>query len=414
MKCDIFDLSQHKTKKQISRSKLTDISSDKKTKTMQQKNSLKSRLLQRSSLALMLVVMITAGVVAPVVRADQYDEQIQALNESNAQAGNAASDLQSQANTYQAAVNQLQVQIDAVQAQIYANQAEQAKIQQEIIDKQAQLDQQRALLAGDVKAMYVEGEMSAIEMLATSNNLSVYVDKQEYRNAVQKKIQDSLVKIAKLQSDLKIQKTQVDQLIANQQSQQAQLAASRAEQANMLAYTQAQKDQFTQQISANSSKIADLKRQQIIANARYNIGPAGTGVACGGGYPAKWCERGQDTVLDNWGMYNRECVSYTAFKAHADFLAGRNSRDMPYWGGVGNANQWDDNAIAAGIPTDSSPTPGSIAISNAGYYGHAMYVEQVGTINGQQAVYVSQYNASLDGRYSEGWRYTTGLVFLHF
>ncbi len=43
-----------------------------------------------------------------------------------------------------------------------------------------------------------------------------------------------------------------------------------------------------------------------------------------------------------------------------------------------------------------------------------MYVEQVSVINGQQAVYVSQYNASLDGRYSEGWRYTTGLVFLHF
>ncbi len=113
-------------------------------------------------------------------------------------------------------------------------------------------------------------------------------------------------------------------------------------------------------------------------------------------------------------MYNRECVSYTAFKVHMDFLAGRDSHDMPYWGGIGNANQWDENAIRAGIPTDYNPTPGSIAISNAGAYGHAMYVEQVGTVNGQQAVYVSQYNASLNGLYSEGWRYTTGLVFLHF
>ena len=56
---------------------------------------------------------------------------------------------------------------------------------------------------------------------------------------------------------------------------------------------------------------------------------------------------------------------------------------------------------AAGIPVDLNPTPGSIAVSNAGYYGHAMYVEAVGS-NGQQAIYISQYNANWDGRYNEG------------
>jgi surface antigen len=137
-------------------------------------------------------------------------------------------------------------------------------------------------------------------------------------------------------------------------------------------------------------------------------------VNCGGGYPAKWCNLPIDAVVDSWGMYNRQCVSYTAFKVHMDFLAGKNRRDMPYWGGIGNANQWDDNARRAGIPVDSNPTPGSIAVSNSGYYGHVMYVEQVATINGQQAIYISQYNAGWDGRYSEGWRYTTGLVFIHF
>lgn len=373
-----------------------------------------SQLLSRTTIVTVFAVVALAGIAVPVVRADQYDEQIQALRDQNAQAGNAASALQDQANSYQDAINQLQAQINGVQNQIYANQAQQAALQQQIIEKQAQLDQQRALLGDAVKAMYVDGQMSAIEMLATSKNLSDYVDKEEYRNAVQKKVQESLALIAKLQGELKQQKVQVDQLLADQQAQQAQLSANRAQQAGLLAYTQAQKDQYNQQIAANSSQIADLRKQQIIANTRYNIGPAGTGVACGGGYPGRWCEIGQDSVIDAWGMYNRECVSYTAFKVDQDFHAGKDSHPMPYWGGVGNANQWDDNARAAGIPVDSNPTPGSIAISNAGAYGHAMYVEQAGTVNGQSAVYVSQYNASLDGRYSEGWRYTTGLVFLHF
>lgn len=386
-----------------------------KTKTT--KNISFSLLLSRAgriSAVLALSVLISAGTLIQHVKADQYDEQIQALQSQNAEARGNVNALQSQANSYQDAINKLQVQIDAVLAQIAAGQAEQARLQQEITAKQAEIDVQRQLLGEGIKAMYVDGQISTIEMLATSNNLSDFVDKEEYRNAVQKNIQESLAKIAKLQNELKQKKVQVDQLIESQKAQEAQLAADRTQQADMLAYTEGQKAQFNNQIAANSSKIGELRRQQIIANSRYNIGPAGSGVNCGGGYPAKWCEIPMDSVIDSWGMYNRECVSYTAFKVHQDFLAGRNSRDMPYWGGVGNANQWDENARAAGIPVDSNPTPGAIAVSNAGFYGHVMYVEQVGTINGQQAIYISQYNANWDGRYSEGWRYTTGLVFLHF
>lgn len=382
--------------------------------TLQPKPYFSAQLLSRASIITVMAVVVLAAISAPAVRADQYDVQINALNVQNSQASGALSGLQSQAISYQDTINQLQSQINDVQAQLAASRAQQVSLQQQITDKQNQLDQQRTLLGEAIKAMYVDGQMTSIEILATSKNLSQYVDKQEYRNAVQQNIQDSLVKINKLQSDLKLQKTQVDQLIVNQAAQQSQLSANRVQQASLLAYTQDQKDQYTSQISANSSKIADLRRQQIIANTRYNIGPAGTGSTCGGGYPAKWCQISQDSTIDSWGMYNRECVSYTAFKVHLDFLAGRDSHDMPYWGGAGNANQWDEDARAAGIPVDSNPTPGSIAISNAGAYGHAMYVEQVGTVNGQQAVYVSQYNASLNGMYSEGWRYTTGLVFLHF
>ena len=84
---------------------------------------------------------------------------------------------------------------------------------------------------------------------------------------------------------------------------------------------------------------------------------------------------------------------------------------MPYWGGRGNAKLWDDNARAAGIPVDSSPRVGDVAVSNSGTYGHVMYVEAV---HGGGTITVSQYNASWDGKYSVAKRATTGLVFIHF
>jgi surface antigen len=48
----------------------------------------------------------------------------------------------------------------------------------------------------------------------------------------------------------------------------------------------------------------------------------------------------------------------------------------------------------------SNPKPGDVAISTAGTWGHAMYVEDV---SGNQ-IYVSQYNQQLTGRYSTQWR----------
>lgn len=364
----------------------------------------------RAALAVVALAAIIGGGV--VAHADQYDEQIKALNQQNASARGVLNGLQSQAGSYQEAINQLQTQINAVQAQIAANQAEQARLQQAITDAQIKIALQKKYLGQDIKAMYVDGQLTTIEELATSKNFSDYVDKEEYRIAAQNKLNKTIKEIAAMQAELQRQKLQLDQLVESQKQQNAQLAEAQAAQQQLLTYNQGQQDAYNSQIQANSSQISELRRQQIVANSRFSGGAAGTGPACGGGYPAQWCEVAQDSVIDSWGMYNRECVSYTAFRVHMDYLAGRNARDMPYWGGIGNANQWDDNARSAGIPVDGNPTPGAIAVSNSGFYGHVMYVESV---NGNGTFNLSQYNASLDGRYSTRSNVSpAGLVFIHF
>ncbi len=381
-------------------------------KLFMQKQKLRTRIVLRVSqfgAVLIALVVLSASVTLPIVHADQFDDQINALRQQNSQSQSALNGLQAQASSYQDAVNKLQDQINALQSAINANLAKQADLQQQIVAAQAELDKEKATLGEDIRAMYVGGQISTLEMLASSKDLSDFVDKQEYRSAVQDKIKTELDKVTKLKLQLQDQKEQVDDLLKDQKNQQDQLATAQSQQNQLLAYNQSQQADYNNQISSNQGKIADLRRQQIILNGQYNIGDF-KGDPNNGGYPSAWANAPQDSMIDNWGMYNRECVSYTAFKVHQDFLAGKDNRDMPYWGGMGNANQWDDDARAYGIPVDDNPTPGSIAISNAGAYGHAMYVEAV---NGNQ-IYVQQYNQQLNGQYSEGWRYTTGLVFIHF
>ncbi len=250
--------------------------------------------------------------------------------------------------------------------------------------------------------MYVDNGMTQIEMLATSNNLSDYVDKEEYRTTVQNRLVETTNEIKALQVRLNEQKLSIERLLADQIAMSATVSGKQAETSRLLSLNQQQQTEYNNAVSSNNSKITELRRQQSIENARYNIGSARTGGT--GGYP--WANVSYPSYsADPWGMYKRECVSYTAWKVSSS------GRHMPYWGGKGNAKLWDDNARNAGIPVDSDPQVGDVAISNSGTYGHAMYVEAV---HGDGTITVSQYNASWDGDYSVAKRSTTGLSFIHF
>jgi surface antigen len=155
--------------------------------------------------------------------------------------------------------------------------------------------------------------------------------------------------------------------------------------------------------AAEQQEIAKLQAAQLADNQSLD-GVVVAGNATHGGYPAKWDDARQDSMLDSWGMYNRECVSYTAWKVYQTFGT------MPYWGGVGNANQWVGDAIRAGTPTGTTPKVHAVAIWRVGYYGHAMWVEAV---NGNM-IYVSQYNYDLNGRYSEMWVNGSRFTYIYF
>lgn len=354
--------------------------------------------------------IIAAGLIAYVsafaigtALADQYSDQINNLRAENGslQAQNQA--LANEAIGFQAKIDNLQNEIQALQAQINANEIKHQQLLAKIAETQAEIDLQKVILGQNIKAMYLEGEISTFEILASSNDLSTFVDKEQYRNTVKDKVTQTLDTITALKKQLDDQKTEVEKILADQRTIQAQLDAQRAEQARLLSLNQAERDKLDAELKNNNSEINNLRRQQAASNARL-FGSGIINASDTSGYP--WSGVGfPNSSADPWGMYKRQCVSYTAWRV-AD-----SGRYMPYWGGHGNANQWDENARTAGIPVDGSPRVGDVAVSNSGYYGHVMYVEAV---YGDGTIYVSQYNASWTGTYSEARVSTSGLVFIHF
>src|SRR5262245_43316721 len=137
------------------------------SKTMKQKSKSQLRSRLSSALLILTLAVMTIGLAIPV-RADQFDDQIAALQQQHAAKRNSLGALQAEARSYQEAINQLQLQIDALQSLIDANLQRQRELQAEIDKNEAELARQRQLLGQDIRTMYIDGQPTTIEILATS------------------------------------------------------------------------------------------------------------------------------------------------------------------------------------------------------------------------------------------------------
>lgn len=377
-----------------------------------------SRAARTASVVASIFVLLVSGLgVSSLVGANSYQDQIRQLERQNQANREAVNHLRSIAVSYQDAISKLRTQISELSTQIANNEAQQADVQRQIEEAQAELDRQKNVLGKNIRAMYLEGQISTVEMLATSKNLSEFVDKEAYRGAVQRQVQETLVKIAELQNQLSQKKQEIQALLAEQNKQRTSLDAARAEQASMLAMNQNQQADYNNQTKSNQAKISELNALIAAQRNANNIRPDGgyyfirfpgsirdfdphdypyknygfsmsTQSGCGNPDP----NTGMRDSTDKWGYCTRQCTSYAAWAVEAS------GRSAPI--GYGNAKNWVSRAPASYV--HRTPQVGDVAVSTAGTWGHVMYVEAVDTSN--RRIYVSQYNQNLDGRFSYQWR----------
>ena len=352
------------------------------------------------------ILMATAAPVSMFVKpvtARDFAGEIQAVQNQIDQYQAEAGRLAGQAKTLETELARLNSEKAAIQAQIDVKQIEYDRLVAEIPENERKIAQLQDYLGDVLAKLHVGGEVSPLEMLASSNNISEFLDGQARRESMRDDLTDTIEEINTIKKQLEQQRIDVQRVLDDQKAQREVLSTKEAEQQRLVNETRGQEAAF-QALSAKSQEQKDkLQREQqaAIAAALRAAGGGSTAVAgdpSKGGYPSKWANSDYyNPPVDNWGMYARQCVSYTAWKVY------QKNGYMPYWGGRGNANQWPGNAVAAGIPTGSTPKPGSVGVIMAGQYGHVVWVESVnadGTIN------ISQYNywnagGSGWGHYSE-------------
>lgn len=370
-----------------------------------------------------IFAITNSGLLTPKkVAAENVDDLRAQVNSLQAQidANNErVKELAAQADTLQNKVAEYDVQIDGVTIQIQLTTAKIAELQASLEKAQTELERQKGLLQTSIRALYKKGDASSFELLVGSQSFSQFVNEQEYLTRLKSGIQKSTDAVIALKQQIKEQQDEQTKLLGEQQDQKNALDAARAERQNLLDQTVGQEANYQAVVNSLKSQQIEINRKIFEqSNAQIFAGDPNKG-----GYPTYLANAGHDAIGDPWGMLNRECVSYAAWRVHDDFTLGKHSQDMPnFWpsyyyrygyGHGGNAKDWIGDAQIDGIPYDRSPRVGDIMILASGDYGHAAYVEQV--LDGNR-VYISQYNWDWNGNYSEAIiNYTQGdWYFIHF
>jgi surface antigen len=147
----------------------------------------------------------------------------------------------------------------------------------------------------------------------------------------------------------------------------------------------------------------------IYAGSTQVWGSAGVNGVIGDDYPTVLRNADRDSIIDPWRFYNRECVSFVAWRLnHSNRFDFSNYMDG---GHFGNANTWDDNARKLGYTVNNIPAPGAVAQSDhMGSVGHVAWVAAVG----KGTVTIEDYNYSAPGMYGVRTVPTSDYQYIHF
>ncbi len=378
---------------------------------------------------LVLTTLVGVSFISQQVSADRYDDQKAAIQREIEKYNQEALKYAKEAKSFEEAKAKLSAEKKVLIGQINLSKNKKNHLEKQIKDSQVKIEKNQEALGDIITSIYINSDTTPLEMLASSDNIGDYIDKQEYRSSIRGSLSDTIDQIKSLKQKLENDKAEVEKVIAREESQRKALAEKEAEQARLARASRSKQSSYNGLANSGKNRLQKVAAQQRAyyerlrrEAARKNQNGISSGVSgafayrnwggnlgCSGGYP--YCAGPLDYGIDEWQLYYRECVSYAAWRIEYGY-----GKQVNPFNGQGNAGQWVYSAPAySNAWRVYDPKPGDAVVLPVvpGFapVGHLMVVE---SNLGNGWVRVSQYNFFGTGEYSTMDIRTTGVVFLRF
>ncbi len=355
------------------------------------KNKKSFHIITKLQLFAILVLFFIANPVFALTP-QEIDQKIKETNDQLLQIKSDKKTLGNQLAEFDNQIYQAQLQIDSTQGSINETSSLIEQTGQQITKAESDIRMQEDIMDEYLRTMYIEGQVSTIELIAKSKNFSEFVDRSEYLGSVQENVQETANKILLLKDSLNQKKNDLE----TEKAKSEQLKMSQTLQRQAIEGQRGIKDSLLQETKGSETNFQNIltglydQRAAISVKNKEVVSVSGSGGG-GGGYPYS----GSDpNGIDPWGMYYRQCTSYAAWKSSTSGpVPGEIISDWGH-GHTANGGDWGALASSHGYTVNYAPTVGSIMSFPYGPglpYGHVAIVTAVVS---DENVSVSEYNWS--------------------
>ena len=172
-------------------------------------------------------------------------------------------ELQNRANTLKTKIDQLDAEIIGETKKIELTQKKIAELKLKIEETIAELERQKGILRHALVTLYKEGNITTIELLASSDSYTDFINQQEYLSRIKSQIHESAKQVESLKDQLESEKLKQDDLLLQLEAQRDILTSKKNEQARVLEQTEGEEQRY-------QAIVGDLQKQKEEAEAALN------------------------------------------------------------------------------------------------------------------------------------------------
>ena len=192
---------------------------------------------------------------------DQLNSQIKAKQQE-------AVNLESQITSIDKSLQQIQLELQKTKIDIDNTQLEIEDVERSITKTEDEISRQKKVLGECIRTIYEQKKIDTIQVLASSDTLSDFVDNMEYVNVVEDKSYNIYGEIKKLKEELQKQKMALDEkknqlvvLKSDQEKKEILYKGQIAAKQNLLNITKGEESNYQSQLASARAEQASMNAQ---------------------------------------------------------------------------------------------------------------------------------------------------------
>ncbi|HEX9595185.1 MAG TPA: hypothetical protein VF996_03600 [Candidatus Saccharimonadales bacterium] len=203
--------------------------------------------------------------------------EIQALQAQISENQTRADELSEQADTLRNKISIIQGEINTTQSKIDVTDLKIKKLNLEIAETEKELEFQKGILAESIRELYKQGDVTTIELLASSDSYSDFISSQEYLSRMKSAIEESAAKVEALKEQLEDERKEQETLREELGGQRQILDNQRAEQQSLLSATEGQEAKYQNLVNKLKKQQREAENALIAAlgSGSYKTAPIG-------------------------------------------------------------------------------------------------------------------------------------------